>query len=148
MSQKQKEILFGTLLGDASLQTYTNGRTWRARFIQGDVHKEYLFHLYGIFEDLVGTAPKDITDKQGSQRWYFNTRVVDGLYEFGEMFYLKKRKIVPGYNHLEEYLTPRALAYWYQDDGSLKSNAKAHYLCTDNFTLNELKCLSEFFSRK
>lgn len=52
-----RSVLIGTLLGDASLQTYTQGKTWRARFIQGDLHKSYLFHLYDLFQDYVTTPP-------------------------------------------------------------------------------------------
>lgn len=39
-----EEILVGTLLGDASMQTYTDGRTWRVRYIQKD--EAYIQHLY------------------------------------------------------------------------------------------------------
>jgi len=38
-------------------------------------------------------------------------------------------------------LTARAIAYWYMDDGSKKSNAKAYYLCTDSFKREELDIL-------
>lgn len=38
-------------------------------------------------------------------------------------------------------ITPRALAYWYMDDGSKKGNAQAYYLCTESYTKNELDIL-------
>jgi len=41
----QISVLIGTLLGDSSLQTYTDGKTWRARFLQGDLNKEYLLYV-------------------------------------------------------------------------------------------------------
>lgn len=56
---KLKEILFGTLLGDGRLQTYTGGRTWRVRFLQSSKNKDYLFHLYDVFKRYVKTAPKE-----------------------------------------------------------------------------------------
>lgn len=141
--QQQKEIIFGTLLGDSSLQTYTEGRTWRMRFIQSDSHKDYLFHLYDIFQSFVKTPPKSITDKHGSTRWYFNTTVHPFLNEFGQMFYDSNKKIVPSQEYLELYLSPLALSYWFMDDGSLKSNTKAFYLCTDSFSLLELNFIAK-----
>jgi len=62
-------VLIGTLLGDSSLQTYTDGNTWRARFLQGDLHKDYLFHIYEIFKDYVKTPPKLSDDGLGNKRW-------------------------------------------------------------------------------
>ncbi len=44
----QCEILVGILLGDASLQTESNGRTYRLRVLQSEEHKDYIFHLYDI----------------------------------------------------------------------------------------------------
>lgn len=41
-----EDILIGTLLGDASLQTYNDGRTWRLRYLQKD--ERYIRHLYKL----------------------------------------------------------------------------------------------------
>ena len=177
LENQKKEILFGCLLGDASLQTYTGGKSWRARFIQGENHKEYLFHLYDIFKDWVKTPPRCITDKHGSTRWYFNTIVQEELLFMAKYFYSKnsinggaptrsedlqplientllsrfpqkKIKVIPPLPFLEEYLTPRALAYWFMDDGSLKINASAYYLCTDHFNLKELKVIHGYLKNR
>jgi hypothetical protein len=48
LTPEQQEVLVGSLLGDANLQTETNGQTWRLRIIQKD--KDYLFHKYEIFQ--------------------------------------------------------------------------------------------------
>lgn len=136
----RKEIIFGCLLGDASLQTYTNGKTWRIRFIQGEKNKEYLWHLYEMLKEYVSSPPKKIEDKEKNIRWYFNsTTKIPEFEEFGAAFYLKTKKRIPDDSYLEKYLTPRALCYWYMDDGSKKSNAEAGYLCTESFELRDLK---------
>ena len=46
LTQLQKDLLFGSLLGDGNLQTNSNGKTWRYRAIHKSQHKEYLFHKY------------------------------------------------------------------------------------------------------
>jgi hypothetical protein len=47
----QKDILVGCLLGDANLQTNTQGRTWRLRMLHGENQKEYLDAKYEIFKE-------------------------------------------------------------------------------------------------
>lgn len=150
MQKEEKEILFGTLLGDSNLQTYTGGKTWRARFIQSNAHKDYLFHLYDIFKPIVKTSPRQswLWLESGESRWTFNTSVLPLDLEFGKIFYLKNKKIVPSNEYLDLYLTPRAIAYWFMDDGSLKSNCKAYILCTDSFKLDDLKRIGEIFKNK
>ena len=115
MNQVQKEILFGCLLGDASLQTYTAGRSWRVRFIQSDAHRQYLLHLYSIFSPFVSTPPKSIYDASGNIRWYFNSTVYPEFLEFGYSFYTKIGgrfiKVVPSDDMLNKYLSPIALSF-------------------------------------
>ena len=44
-TQLQKDIIFGTLLGDASLQTQNKGKTYRYKFLQSKNHGEYFHHI-------------------------------------------------------------------------------------------------------
>jgi LAGLIDADG DNA endonuclease family len=48
LSALQKNILCGLLLGDASLQTQSNGKTWRLRVLRSEFHKEYFF-IFTVF---------------------------------------------------------------------------------------------------
>lgn len=138
-----KQVILGTLLGDSSLQTFTNGNSWRLRFIQKD--PEYIHHLYDIFKPFVKTPPRLSHDGLGNYRWYFNTIVISELDNYASAFYYRKGnrwiKRVP--QNLD--LTPELLAYWFMDDGSKKSNAHAYYLCTDSFTLEQIKYLGSLF---
>lgn len=47
--RKIEDILIGTLLGKASLQTYSDGRTWRLRY--EEKNEQYIKHLYEIWEE-------------------------------------------------------------------------------------------------
>lgn len=145
---EKKEILFGTLLGNAYLQTYTGGSTWRARFLQSNQHKPFLFHLYSIFSSYVKTPPRCSFDLCGNIRWSFNTTVQPELNELAKFFYPNKKKVVPTKEILLKYLTPLAISYWFMDNGTLKSNKKAYYLCTDRFSPLEIKILAEVFLEK
>lgn len=142
--EELKEVLFGLLLGNVNLQTYTGGKTWRIKFLQPDKNKYYLFHLYSIFKNYVKTEPK----KTNCNIWYFNTITNELWLEYGNIFYKKKKKILPEKNYIIQYLSPLALAYWYMDNGGLKSNCKAYYLYTNKFKLKELKVIGEVFKEK
>ena len=93
MIKRKEEILFGLLLGNASLQTYTGGKTWRIRFNQSNA--DYLFHLYSIFKENVKTPPAVYEDGSGNKRWKFNTTVMDIGLKFSKMFYNKGKKKLP-----------------------------------------------------
>ncbi len=70
----KKQILVGILLGDGSLQTFNNGKTYRLRILQKN--KDYVFHLYNIFEPFcTGVTPpqqstvQDTRTQKSSTRW-------------------------------------------------------------------------------
>lgn len=152
LTQLQKDLIFGSLLGDGNLQTYSNGRTWRYRAIQKSEHsehKEYLLNKYEILKNLCKAIPKEneILDKRTNKlikRWSFNTLTNTSLKFFGNMFYRydsnKQRwtKKVP--LKIETFLNPRALAYFYMDDGALKwlGHSNAMRICTENFNLEDI----------
>jgi hypothetical protein len=92
-SKKQKDILLGCLLGDANLQTETDGRTWRLRMLHSIKQTEYLAHKYNEFKQFCSTGlvldtpkPDKRTGKTYS-RYYFNTQVIPSLKYYGDMFY-------------------------------------------------------------
>ena len=143
--EQQKDLLIGTLLGDGNLQTETSGRTWRYRALHKAEHKEYLFHKYSVLQPLCKSPPiyAAIVDSRTNklcQRWYFNTTVNDSLRHYGNLFYSFDPKTntfvknVP--KNIELFLTPRAIAYWYMDDGSLKwlGKSNAMRICTESFS--------------
>jgi len=89
MIKRKQEILFGLLLGNASLQSYTSGKTWRIRFSQANV--DYLFHLYSVFKEHVKTPPKESISDSGHIKWRFNTTVDPLGLKFSKMFYKKNK---------------------------------------------------------
>lgn len=123
LSDVQREMLVGILLGDACLETQNAGRTYRLKIEQGAAHADYVQHLYEALRDWVLSPPRS---KQGQTRGVttinlaFQTVSHAELAEFGELFYRDRRKIVPV--NIGDLLTARGLAYWYMDDGSMKSS--------------------------
>jgi hypothetical protein len=143
LSDVQREMLVGILLGDACLETQNAGRTYRLKVEQGMAHADYVRHLYEMFRDWVLSPPRP---KQGQTRGVttiklaFQTVSHEELRRFGELFYREHRKIVP--DKIEDLLTARAVGYWYMDDGSTKSNeSKGVLFNTHAFREDEIRGL-------
>lgn len=161
LNDEQKDLIFGTLLGDGNLQTETQGRTWRYRALQKAEHKPYLDHKFSILESLCipGSLPSysktlDERTNKLSERWYFNTLTQDCLRFYGNMFYTydktKGRFIKDVPKNLSQHLTPRAIAYMYMDDGSLKwsGHSNAMRICTESFSVDGVKLIQKVFKNK
>ena len=156
LSSIQCKILIGILLGDASLSTSNNGKTYRLRILQSEAHKNYVFHLYDVFKEFTITPPKkycfeDLRNPgKVYSRWYFNTVAYSFFAEYAQLFYRDKIKQLPPLLELDKRLTPRSIAYWYIDDGSLKwkNRSLGVRFCTDNFTKEEVMVLANLLQEK
>lgn len=147
----QKEILYGTLLGDASLATENGGRTYRLRLVQSESHKDYFDHLVFQFEKFGKTGPKM---NKANSTYYWNSLQSGSFRFYGQEFYKqldnnKLEKKVP--NNVKRWLTPRVATYWFlgagtaAPDGSAKDQktTTAIRFCTDNFCLSDVERLAE-----
>lgn len=154
LTQLQCEVLVGILLGDASLETESNGRTYRLRISQSEHHKDYVFHLYEIFKNFTTSPPKQyiFTDSRNSNkqytRWSFSTTQQACFRFYGHQFYGEGQKKVPKLIH--RWLIPRSIAYWYMDDGAQKWKEKSLGVrfCTDNFLYQDVKRLAQVLQEK
>ena len=157
----QKEILVGSLLGDATISK-SKSIAFNVKFEQKLANEEYVNHLYEIFEPYVGTPPRvrDITGGGAKDRqsiWFRTYRHIDFKFYY-DLFYRKtnknnvadlRKKRVPKLIH--KFLTPRALAYWFMDDGSYyynkskNSQQKVYYFNTQSFSYEDIKILKKAF---
>lgn len=146
----QKEVLVGILLGDAHLETQNNGRTYRLKIEQSVEHKDYVFHLYGLFKEFCSK------DEEKGPRFYKNgpkhnvsfATLADPVFNFyGKLFYKDKKKVIP--KILKKLLTSKGFAYLYMDDGSMKSkDSKGVNLNLYNFSNSELDFLCIILKEK
>ena len=125
----QRELIVGKLLGDGHLETSDNGRTYRLKIEHSLKQKAYVDWLCDQFKAWVNQAPKirarRVLLPQGTyttQQSYGFTTYAHGAFRFyGRQFYTAERKkIIP--KLIGKLLTPAAIAVWYLDDGSFKSN--------------------------
>ncbi|MEA3463664.1 MAG: LAGLIDADG endonuclease [Patescibacteria group bacterium] len=154
LSSKQKNILIGTLLGDAHLEK--NGHNVRLRIDHTEKQKEYLKWKYLEFSNFTLSSPRLIRtiDRRTNtlyKRWHFSTNSIDLFNPYRKLFYKNKIKIIPK-NIIKLLNSPLSLAVWHMDDGYKRNDCNALRLSTDSFKLEEQKmlqkCLKENFNIK
>ena len=153
----QKDVIIGTLLGDASMEIRKGKPVYSIKFEQKLFRTDYINHIYSIFSVWAGTEPKIRTISQGkivkrSSVW-FRTYRHSSFKFYYDIFYSstasgKKVKVVPKLLH--RFLTPTALAYWFMDDGTYhvdKYGNIQYYLNTQSFSSSEQKLLVNALKR-
>ncbi len=150
LTREQREILTGILLGDAHLETQNRGRTYRLKIEQSLEHREYVEHLYQVFREWVLTPPKIrsvVTNGVLTQNYRFSTLSHGAFRFYAHQFYSNGRKCVP--KIIKRLLTYRSIAYWFMDDGSIKSKeSKGIILNTQAYTKKEVKTLVNILLNK
>ena len=140
-----KEIIIGLALGDLHIRKrYKNTCLC---FKQSSVNKEYIFHLYSLFQEFCKMPPR--LYKQELKRKIYESIVFDTLTYpvfnyYHDLFYRKNVKIVP--LNIKELLTPRGLTYWGMDGGS--PDRSGFILYTNAFTKIEVNLLINVLKQK
>ena len=156
LSQIQKEASIGLMLGDASLQTQNNGKTFRLKFEWGDRQKAYIDHVYSLFDEWVLSDPHKKTriSPKGNivVNWGFQTISHEAFNFLAELFLVEKKKTISN-NLIRDHLTARGLAYWFMDDGgkldyNKNSKSKSLVLNTQSFLNEEVENMAAELSLK
>jgi hypothetical protein len=148
MTDRQKQILVGMLLGDAHLERQAGALTARLKIEHSITQKAYVDWKYVEWRDWVRTPPKARVRHNrlgtSSTNVGFTTLSHVELEEFRLKFYRDRRKVIP--EDIE--LTPLTMAVWFMDDGSKKSSqCRGLYLNTRSFTQAEVVLLQDVMRR-
>lgn len=103
------------------------------QFNQGFIHLPYVLFVYNYLAPLCTHYPSLIRQRDGLFYLQIYTRCLLCLTPIYENFVVNGRKIIP--ENIVEWLSPRALAFWSMDDGSLSESG--FYLNTLSYTLDE-----------
>jgi hypothetical protein len=115
LSQNQKEILKGCILGDLHIEKQKGSVNTRLTFKQSTNHTDYLLDLYEKFKEFCPKGPTISTHtlKNRPGKVYssirFRTYSLPCFNELHDPFYLDGRKIVP--QNIAEQMSPLVLAY-------------------------------------
>lgn len=169
LTDLQKDVLVGTLLGDASMSLRNGKPHYSIKFEQGEEHAAYVEHLYEIFEPFTGSLPawRFIDTLKTRRALWFRTYRHNSFIFYWNYFYgqtlpeknqidevpllnskIKKKKNIP--KDIHKFLTARALAYWFMDDGTyntdnrrFRQSVKYYLLSTQGFQKHENIILCE-----
>jgi LAGLIDADG DNA endonuclease family len=144
----QREMIVGCVLGDLHIEQSPNGQTARLVFEHSTKQENYVFHLYHMFKDWVPGEVKTRQRINGIKLIGFKTKY-HGVFRFyRQQFYdLNGKKKIS--KRINKMLTPRSIAYWYMDDGSLKSKqSKGVILNTHAFSKKEIETLCFILNEK
>ena len=123
LTKIQRSIVIGLILGDGHLETQNGGRTYRLKIEHSIKQKDYVDWLYGKLKNITVSKPKLKEKKLKGREYksYWFTTYSLGLFRFyGQQFYSNGKKIIP--KIIAKLLDPLAMAVWFMDDGSFKSN--------------------------
>jgi len=129
LTNKQRSLLVGTLLGDGHLETQSQGRTYRLKVEHSISQREYTDWLYEQFKDFVHgniyVKSRQVKGKTFTSCGF--TTYSLGLFRFyAHQFYKEREKLIP--KTIKKLIDPLALAVWFMDDGSLKSAKHKTYI--------------------
>jgi hypothetical protein len=147
LTDTQRSILMGTMLGDGHLETQNGGRTYRLKVEHQLAQRDYTEWLHGCFQAWI---PGGIYEKQkanGKQYVGFTTYSHGAFRFYAGQFYKTGKKVIPAM--ISKMLDPLVLAVWFMDDGSWKSDRHSTYLIhTLGFTEADLKRVKEVLMEK
>ena len=150
LTDRQKEILIGTILGDAHLEKLYTPELSRLKIEHSYKQKEYVDWFYEEFKNWIRTKPKEKIKKvfgKIHKNYGFCTYGHGLLGNFQKEFYAEKKKVIP--DNLFKNITLLSLAVWYMDDGSIKSNKhKGVFLNAQSFSEKDVKTLQSILENK
>ena len=140
------EIIIGLLLGDGHIQSrQLKGNSSRFMYGQSSLrenHLNYFYHIFDLFKPFISKEyiikSRSFLDKRKNKTYssvLFATLTLPCFTFYRELFYNSQgKKIVP--LNINQLLTPRGLAYWIMDDGSIQN--KGLHLNVYGFSLEEV----------
>lgn len=145
---KQREYLFGSLLGDDCIRKNKDGKYPYLQVTHGTKQREYVKWKYDMWKLIApGGIKRDTPIKIHTGVYYadgFITAAHPDFMEFLEMFYWHGRKVVN--EEILHNLTPFSLALWYMDDGYYRRSRGRAQLSTNSFTYRENIMIKKYFA--
>ena len=130
LNEYEEQIIYGTLLGDAHLESRQKQYNPYLRIEQGNKQKGYAEWKYNQLKRL--TTEKGLKKGKSQNSWYFSTRCLLDLKRLEQLFYPKGIKVIP--DNFENFINKLSLAVWYLDDGTKQSTENICELTVQGFS--------------
>lgn len=157
LTQKQKELLYGTLMGDGKKTSNSSFGIKHSTKVSS-----YVLWKYSILHNIVSS--KSLKEEIAYDKRYdtvnrglrFYTHANSDVEFILNQFYCNGKKKIT--SEILDQITNFGLAVWYMDDGKIdwshsqrqkyKNSRPSISLCTDDFTLEECELIKQFFQDK
>jgi hypothetical protein len=146
LTEEQKQILNGAILGDATISR-TSSNNCRMRFVHGPKQYKYLKWKYGKLKTIINTKPKiyEYDERMyGKECMNFTTMVNEYINNIHRELYINNIKS-PNLNFLNK-LNDISVAIWFFDDGYFGKCGGS--LSTQGFSTEHTELISEWLSDK
>jgi len=159
LTQRQKEILYGSMMGDA----YTHDIRYNSivSFRHSKKQERYLFWKYQEFKNIVSDIyPKFQLRKEerdeykgGTESWHFQTSANSDIEDCLNEFYKNGKKEIN--DAILNKLSSLSLSVWFMDDGyAIRNKTKNENkisnfaLCTDSFSKKSCNNIINWFKKR
>jgi hypothetical protein len=148
LTDRQRAIIVGLILGDGHLETQNNGRTYRLKVEHAESQSDYVYWLFNELREWIpATEPYLKVRANGERNVGFNTYSHASLRFYGHQFYKDKKKEIPCM--IAKLIEPISIAVWFMDDGSRKSaHHRTYNIHTLGYSKSDLELLQDMFKKK
>lgn len=145
LSDREKSIILGSLLGDGSLKIHKGYANARFSFRHSITQKEYFMwktrELAAIGSDKC-VFPQKADGWAKMEKLRFQSRALPVLTELYRLTH-ERHQFAISRSWLNQ-LTPLSLAIWWCDDGSIISNGRKGVICTDGFDEKSVRLIARY----
>lgn len=144
-----EDVLFGSLLGDGCITLNKGYANPRFSFRHSYKQKDYFYWKAGLLRSI--SSEKSTWKQKGktsdlsgtsSIKLRYQSKASPDLLKLYKLATKNNKKFIR--RKLLNLLTPRSLAIWWMDDGSIISNGRKGVLCTDSFSLKEVSIIQKY----
>lgn len=154
-TEREKSIILGKILGDGHIRNGRGKKAYPQLMIEHSIkQKDYVYWLKEELNNWIynkNLPIKTNRKKHKNGKFYhslsFQTICHPVFNEIYKAFYRDGRKIL-GIEYMKENFTLLSFAVWLMDDGFLSGKCRRNGLSTNNFTLEEVKFLSDFLKER
>lgn len=147
VSQKEHNLILGSLLGDASIRQ--RERNSCLRFSHSIKQKEYAKWKKDILKEFNISEFRETKRKIKDSFIHaidFSTKTHPVFNYYRKLFYSNNKKVIT--KEILSQLNPQNLAIWICDDGSYDNTQDYIILCTNAYNLEEHELMKEYFNKR
>lgn len=150
LSNRTREIILGSILGDGSLKIHKPYRNARFSFRHSVGQEPYFNWKKSQLKEISSQKccwlqRADLKSYSRQPKLRYQSLASESLSEFYNLTHRRGKLIIR--RKWLNMLTPLSLAIWWMDDGSIISNGRKGVICTEGFDKEAVKTLAKYLQK-